>query len=231
MALLDAAEPAAAAVRPGASSVAGMLRVAVPLAFARLHVMPRLGRFLAAHPDLRTDWVLGDGTANLVDEGIDLAVRIGEVADQTLVARRIGTTRRITVGTPSYFARHAPPEHPRDLRDHDCIVYTGLATGDEWHFTGPDGAPVAVRVAGRVRVSASEGMRAAVLEGLGAAVVPTWLLADEIERGLLVRVLEAFEPASRPIQAVYPSRRMVPPRVRAFADFLHAEFRADPHLA
>lgn len=231
LALLDAAEQAAATVRPGAAAVAGMLRVAVPLAFARLHVMPRLGRFLAAHPAIRTDWLLGDGTVDLVDEGVDLAIRIGDVADQTLVARRIGTTRRITVATPGYFAHHTPPKHPLDLRDHDCIVYTGLATGDEWHFNGPDGAPVAIRVAGRVRVSASEGMRAAVLEGLGVAVVPTWLLTNELEAGILVRVLEAFEPAPRPIQAVHPSRRMVPPRVRAFVDFLHAEFRADPRLA
>jgi DNA-binding transcriptional LysR family regulator len=127
VALLDAADAAGAAVRPGAGAATGTLRVAAPLAFARLHVMPRLGRFLAAHPALRTDWVLGDRAVDLVEEGVDLAIRIGRVTDQALVARRIGETRRVTVATPAYWARVGQPVHPEDLHGHDCIVYTGLA--------------------------------------------------------------------------------------------------------
>lgn len=229
-ALLDLAQEAEAAVRPGGGEATGTLRVAAPLAFARLHLFPRLGRFLAAHPRLRTDWVLGDRAVDLVEEGVDLAIRIGRVTDQALVARRIGEMRRVTVATPGYFAAHPPPAHPEDLAAHDCVVYTGLSTVDEWHYVGPDGGPVVVRVGGRVRVSASEGMRAAVLEGLGLAVVPTWLLTDEVETGRLVRVLADFEAAPMPISAIYPSRRMVPPRVRAFVEFLAAEFRADARL-
>ena len=230
-AMLDAAEDAAAAVRPGAAGVAGTLRVAAPLAFARLHLMPRLGRFLALHPALRTDWVLGDRPVDLVGEGVDLAVRIGAVTDQSLIVRRLGETRRVTVATPGYFAAHGIPVTPQDLTGHDCVVYTGLSTMDEWHFAGPDGEAIIVRVSGRVRVDASEGMRAAVLEGLGVAVAPTWLFGDEVEDGTLTRVLRDHEPAPLPISAVYPSRRLVPPRVRAFAEFLAAEFRADPRLA
>lgn len=127
-ALLDAAETARAAVRPGAAEVAGTLRIAAPLAFARLHLMPRLWRFLAGHPALRTDWVLGDRPVDLVEEGVDLAIRIGRIADQSLIARRIGEVRRITVAAPGYWAARGRPVHPGDLRDHDCIVYTGLAT-------------------------------------------------------------------------------------------------------
>jgi DNA-binding transcriptional LysR family regulator len=228
--LLDAVEEAALSVRPDAA-VRGVLRIAAPLAFARLHLMPRMAAFLADHPDLRTDWVLGDRPVDLVEEGVDLAIRIGRVTDQGLIARRIGQMRRVTVARPDYFARAGRPMHPRDLVQHDCIVYTGLSTVDEWHFVDPAGAPIAVRVSGRVRVSASEGMRSALLEGLGIAVCPTWLFTDEIDTGVVERVLHAFEPAALPIQAVYPSRRLVPPRVRAFVDYLAAEFRGDPRLA
>lgn len=228
--LLDAVEEAALAVHPGAA-VSGMLRIAAPLAFARLHLMPRMARFLAEHPDLRTDWLLGDRPVDLVEEGVDLAIRIGRITDQGLIARKIGQMKRVTVARPDYFARAGRPMHPRDLTAHDCIVYTGLATVDEWHFAGPDGAPIMVKVSGRVRVSASEGMRSALLEGLGLAVCPTWLFTDEIETGVIERVLRDYEPAPLPIQAVYPSRRLVPPRVRAFVDYLVEEFRADPRLA
>jgi DNA-binding transcriptional LysR family regulator len=228
--LLDAVEEAALAVRPDAA-VRGTLRIAAPLAFARLHLMPRMSRFLDAHPDLRTDWVLGDRPVDLVEEGVDLAIRIGRVTDQGLIVRKIGQMRRVTVARPDYFARHVRPQHPDDLTAHDCIVYTGLPTVDEWHFVDPDGAPITVKVSGRVRVSASEGMRSALLEGLGLAVCPTWLFTDEIETGAIERVLSDYEPAPLPIQAVYPSRRLVPPRVRAFVDYLVEEFRADPRLA
>jgi DNA-binding transcriptional LysR family regulator len=228
--LLDAVEEAALSVSPDAAA-RGVLRIAAPLAFARLHLMPRMAAFLADNPDLRTDWVLGDRPVDLVEEGVDLAIRIGRVTDQGLIARRIGQMRRVTVARPDYFARAGRPVHPRDLAQHDCIVYTGLSTVDEWHFVDPEGAPIAVRVSGRVRVSASEGMRAALLEGLGVAVCPTWLFTDEIETGAVERVLHAYEPAALPIQAVYPSRRLVPPRVRVFVDYLAAAFRADPRLA
>ncbi len=229
--LLDATEQAALAVKPGAAQVSGRLRIAAPLAFARLHLMPRLRAFLTAHPDLTTDWVLGDRPVDLVEEGVDLAVRIGQVTDQSLIARRIGGTRRLTLATSEYIAEYGTPEHPDDLKDHNCIVYTGLATRNEWHFLCPKTGAITVRVSGRVQVSASEGMRTAVLEGLGIAVCPTWLFTDEIEEGRLIPILTAYEPAPMPIHAVMPSRRMVTPRVRAFIDYVAEEFRRDDRLA
>jgi len=227
--LLDAVEKAAASVRPD-TAVRGTLRIAAPLAFARLHLLPRIARFLEKHPDLRTDWVLGDRPVDLVGEGVDLAIRIGRVIDQGLIVRRIGQMKRVTVARPEYFAKAGRPRHPCELTAHDCIVYTGLATVDEWHFSGPDGAPIIVKVSGRVRVNASEGMRSALLEGLGLAVCPTWLFTDEIETGVIERVLINYEPAAMPIQAVYPSRQLVPARVRVFVDYLAEEFRTDPRL-
>lgn len=230
-AMLEAVDAAAAAVRPGTTAVIGQLRIAAPLAFARLHIMPRMQRFLDAHPALTTDWVLGDRPVDLVEEGVDIAIRIGRITDQSLIARRIGEMRRVTVATPAYWMKNGRPTHPHELKAHDCIVYTGLSTVDEWHFAALDGSPEVVKVKGRVRVSASEGMRSAVLEGLGVAVVPTWLFTDEIELGILQRVLTDYEPDPMPIQVVTPSRRMVPPRVRAFSDYLAAEFRAEPRLS
>ncbi len=230
-ALLDTVDAAAIAVRPGEAVVTGQLRIAAPVAFARLYLMPRMKQFLGDHPDLTTDWILGDKPIDLVEEGIDVAIRIGRITDQALIARRIGEMRRITVATPDYWQRHGKPIRPQDLTGHDCIVYTGLATVDEWHFFAPDGVERVVKVKGRVRVNASEGVRSAVLEGLGVAVVPTWLFTDEIDRGILERVLTDYEPDALPIQAVTPSRRLVPPRVRAFSDFLAAEFRGNPRLS
>lgn len=230
-AILEAVETAATEMQPGQTAVTGKLRIAAPIAFARLHLMPRMRRFLAAHPALTTDWVLGDRPVDLVEDGIDVAIRIGRTTDQTLIARRIGEIRRITVATPEYWRHNSQPKHPKDLKYHDCIVYTGLATVDEWHFRAADGTAHAVRVKGRVRVNTSEGVRSALLEGLGVAVVPTWLLTDEIEHGILHRVLTDYEPDPLPIQAVTPSRRFVPPRVRAFSDFLATEFRNDPRLS
>ncbi|TPM26887.1 LysR family transcriptional regulator [Mesorhizobium sp. B2-3-5] len=230
-ALLDATEAAAMAIRPGITAVTGQLRIAAPMAFARLHLMPRMRQFLTQHPALTTDWVLGDRSVDLVEEGVDLAIRIGRVTDQSLIARHIGEMRRITVATPDYWLRNGRPTRPDELKTHDCIVYTGLATVDEWHFAGVDGSTAVVRVKGRVRVNASEGMRSAVLEGLGVAVVPTWLFTDEIDSGILQRVLTDYEPNPLPIQVVTPSRRLIPSRVRAFSDFLAAEFRSDPRLS
>lgn len=230
-ALLDNAEQAALSVRPGTALVSGRLRIAAPLAFARLHLMPRLAPFLAAHTELSTDWVLGDRAVDLVEEGIDLAIRIGQISDQSLIARRIGETRRLVVATSEYLARAGVPQHPNDLRDHDCIVYSGLLTGNEWFFDDGNGGSLSVKVEGRVRVSASEGMRTAVLEGLGIAVCPTWLFTDEIETGKLRVVLSDYEPAGFPIHAIMPTRRLITPRVRAFVDFIAEEFRRDPRLA
>lgn len=230
-ALLDSVEQAGLAVKPGAAQVSGQLRIAAPLAFARLHLMPRVGAFLKAHPDLSTDWVLGDRPVDLVEEGVDLAIRIGLVTDQSLILRRIGETRRQVLATPKYLSEAGVPKIPQDLTAHDCIVYTGLATRNEWVFADPIGEMVSVQVSGRVQVSASEGVRTAVLLGLGIALCPTWLFTDEIERGQLLPVLDAYEPAPLPIQAVMPSRRMVTPRVRAFVDFIAEEFRRDERLA
>ena len=224
---LDAVAEAEATVGRRRLQPTGQLRLATPVAFGRLHIVPRLERLLARHPDLSLDLVLHDGASDLVEEGIDLAIRIGTISDPALVARQIGETRRVTVAAPHYLERAGTPTVPEDLARHACIVYTRLATGSVWRFEGPAGG-VEVAVTGRFRANNSEAVREATLAGLGIAVVPTWLLADEIAAGRLTVLLQAFEPKRLAMHAVYPSRRYVPPRTRAAIDFFAAEFRLDP---
>ena len=229
--LLDAAEEAAMAVRPGAAQVSGLLRIAAPMAFARLHLMSRLKPFLENHPDLTTEWVLGDRAVDLVEDGLDVAIRIGEVTDQTVIARKIGQTRRRVVASNRYLEGRRAPVTPSELTQHDCIVYTGLATRDLWTFRKPPAPDETVRVSGAVSVSASEGVRAAVLEGFGIALCPTWLFTDEIETGQLIPLLEDYEPSPLDIHVVMPSRRLISPRVRAFVDFIAEALRDDAKLS
>lgn len=229
-AVLDAAAEAEGAVGRRRAAPVGTLRLACPVVFGRLHIVPRLPRFQARYPAVRVDLSMNDGFTDLVEEGVDLAIRVGTVADPGLVARRIGTTRRVTLAAAGYLAGRTPPTRPDDLADHDCVVYTRLATGDRWEFSGPDG-PIAVRVGGPFSVNNSEGVREGVIAGLGIGVLPTWHFPGGFAPLGLVELLRAFEPKPLPIAAVYPSRRLLSPRVRAMIDFLAHEFSLDPLLS
>lgn len=208
----------------------GLVRLGTPVVFGRLHVLPRLSRFLEEHPLLSVELVMNDRVSDLVEEAIDLSVRIGALGDTSLVGRRIGSTTRLTVASPEYFRRHGIPRHPSELAQHNCLLYTPLATGNEWHFEGADG-PIRVKVTGNFRANNSDALRQAVLEGIGIAVIPTWLLRDEVEQGRLQSVLEEFRPSQFPIQIVYPSRRHLPARVRVLMEFLVQELRSDPFIS
>lgn len=227
---LEAIGEAENAVGRRRAKPSGVLRMATPVVFGRLHIVPRLPRFLARYPDVAIELSMGDGFVDLVEQGIDLAIRVGEVTDQTLIARRIGTARRLTVASPAYIERHGAPATPADLANHDCIVYTRLATGGRWPFEGPDG-PISVDIKGRYRVDNSEGVREAVLSGLGIAVIPAFAFPREIEEGRARVLLESWEPRPLPMNAVYPSRRFLSPRVRAMIDFLAHELEIDPALS
>lgn len=208
----------------------GLLRLGTPVAFGRLHVATRIPAFLDRYPDVEIELAMSDAFVDLVETGLDLAIRIGDLSDPSLIARRIGTTRRVTVASSAYLARRGMPKLPADLARHDCIVYTRLATGNRWHFAGHDG-PVAVEVTGRFRADNSEAVREAVLGSAGIAVVPVWLFPDEIGDGRVTILLTEFEPTRLPIHAVYPSRRQVASKVRAMIDFLAAEFDKCPLLS
>src|SRR5271165_7037678 len=200
-------------------------------AFGRLHIVPRMPSFLELNTEVQIELAMSDSFVDLVGEGVDLAIRIGEIGDPNLIVRRIGDTRRVTVASGPYLARRGEPVHPTDLAKHDCIIYTRLATGDEWHFAGPEGE-IVVPVQGRYHADNSEGVREGVLGGLGVAVIPIWLFNDdELSRGAVRIILRDFEPITLPIHAVYPSRRLVPTKVRAMIEFLASEFGRDPLLS
>jgi DNA-binding transcriptional LysR family regulator len=222
-AALEAVAEAEGSVGRRGSEPSGLLRLGTPVAFGRLHVTPLIPKFLAQHPSVGVELVMSDGFVDLVGEGLDLAVRVGNLADPSLIARPIGMTRRVTVAASSYLDRCGIPATPTDLAHHDCVIYTRLATGQRWHFEGGDG-PVQVDVHGRFSADNSEAVREAVIGGAGIAVLPVWLFKDEIDRGLVQLILEQFEPTPLPIHAVYPSRRLLSAKVRSMVDFLAFEF-------
>jgi DNA-binding transcriptional LysR family regulator len=227
---LEAALEAESSVGQRRGKPSGRLRLACSVVFGRLHVVPRLLRFRELHPEIDVALVMNDGFTDLVEEGIDLALRIGEPRDSSLIARRVGTTRRVVLASADYIARRGLPTHPDDLRRHDCIVYDRLLTGATWPFVTP-GGPVAVPIDGPLHVNNTEAVRAAILHGLGIGYVPSWHFVDgEIESGRLVVLLREFETPQQPIHAVYPSRRYLAPKVRAAIDYFAAAFARDPEL-
>ncbi len=227
---LEAAAEAERSVGRRRGTATGLLRLGTPVAFGRLHVAPRIPVFLARFPDVEVELVMTDAFVDLVGEGIDLAIRIGDLVDPTLIARLIGTTRRVTVASSTYLERRGTPIVPTELCTHDCVIYTRLATGNRWHFGGPEG-PIQVDVRGRFRADNSEAVREAVIHGAGIAVIPVWLFTEEIQTGRVRIILKEFEPTQLPINAVYPSRRQLSAKVREMIDFLVGEFEASPLLS
>lgn len=228
-AILDAVDEAEAAVRKGRQQVAGVLRVACSVGFGRFQVVPRLADFLARYPQLRIDLRMSDAFIDLIEEGIDVAIRIGALADSSLIARRIGTTHRVVVASPKYLKGRPRPRSPRDLQAHECIVYSALATMNEWRFER-EGRAESVRVDGRFRCSSAEGVREAALAGLGIAWSPVWLFGDELRSKTLVTLLPEWRSPPLPIHAVSPPSRRHSPRVNALVEYLEGGFRGDPFV-
>lgn len=228
--VLDAAEEAEAAVGRQRGAPGGLVRLATPSVFGRIYIAPRLGRLLERYPELSVELHVSDHPQDLVAEGIDLAVRAATVADTNLIARRIGSSSRITVASADYLDRHGEPRHPSDLASHSCIPFLQHAAPYDWHFDGPDGE-ITVRISGRFSTDGSEAMREAVLAGIGFAVLPGWYFSDELLSGQVRSVLTDWQPPRIGLNAVYPSRRNLPRRTRAVIDFLVDELRLDPVIS
>ncbi|MEG3840291.1 LysR family transcriptional regulator [Microcoleus sp. herbarium14] len=214
----------------GKERATGILRLGCPVLFGEMQIVPRLKAFMKRYPDVKIELMMADRFVDIVEDGLDLLIRIGNHLDSSMIGHRIGTTRRVTVATTGYFEQAGEPKEPDDLVDHDCIVYTHLATGNEWHFQGTDGN-IKVRVGGCFKTNSSVAIRAAVLSGLGIAVAPVWMFGDEIYRGDLKVVLEDYQPTPLQIQAVYRRSRFYPAKITCFIDFLAAEFKLDPWVS
>lgn len=208
----------------------GVLRVNAPMSFGILHLAPALDEFLHRYPALTVDLQLDDRLVDLVEEGFDCAIRIKALADSTLVARRLAPCRLVVCAAPDYLARHGTPTTPAALREHACLVYTYRDDPNEWIFRGPDGRELKVGVAGRLRCNNGLIHRDAALAGLGILVTPTFYVGDELRSGRLQTILTDYTPSPEPsVYVVYPERRHLSPKVRAFVDFLAARFEPVPY--
>jgi DNA-binding transcriptional LysR family regulator len=216
---IEEADEAELAARGAGSGLTGKLRICAAVTFARIHLMPRIPEFLACHPDLEMEVVLDDRNVDLVQEGIDVALRMGRLADSTLTARRIASGRQAVVGTSAYFARAGEPIAPGDLIGHEAVIYAQRGGGAGWTFRR-DGAELAVTLKGRLHVTAAEGVRAAVLANAGIAIASEWMFAPEIADGTVKAVLRDWELPGIDLWAVYPAGRTATTKARTFTNFV-----------
>ena len=216
---VEEAADAVTAARGVASALSGKLRVSTSICFGRLHVIPRLSEFLDEHPDLEVELVLDDRQVDLVNEGIDVAMRMGPMPDSNMSARRLAQGRRVVVATPAYLQRHGVPTSPGDLSRHQAIINSRVPGFDTWTFRKGAQA-VSVVLHGRLKVTAAEGLREAVKCNLGLTLASEWNFSPELKSGEVVAVLEDWALPSTNLSAVYPTGRLASTKARAFASFV-----------
>jgi DNA-binding transcriptional LysR family regulator len=209
----------------------GLVRVAAPADFFDFFAMEWLTEFLAAHPKVRVDFVLGDGRADLIADRIDVALRGGILEDSSLFARKVlDAGNDGLVASPAYVARQGVPDTLQDLADHDCLVFSHPSGKATWRVTGPDGAQAEVQVAGRFSGNTAQALRKAALAGLGIALLPSTLTQRDLRAGLLVPVLPQYQRQGHGVHMVYPSRRYLPLAVSAFMELVISKMGAMQEL-
>lgn len=217
--LLAEVAEAEAALTERRSEPAGMLAITAPAMFGRLHACPVVGEFLEAFPQMRVHLLLLDRVVDLLEEGLDIAIRIGPLPDSSLVALPIGTTGRLVCASPDYLARHGRPRDPGELVAHRCVQFVGLPSAEHWRFLA-GGRPVTVPVTGVLTTNQLDAAVDACLRGLGCGRFLGYQVAQDLAEGRLVRLLPDFEPAPLPVNLVYPHSRLLSSRVRAFVSWV-----------
>lgn len=207
------------------ASPKGALVITAPIVFGRLHLVPVVAEFLAQYPQIDLSLVLTDRVAHLMEENIDVAIRIGELPDSSLVAIGVGTVRRVICGSPAYLATHGVPTSPHDLAAHQCISFEVLESKRAWVF-GAGKSEVSVPVRSRLAVNTAEAAIAAATLGVGLVRVLSYQVADAIRDNALSVVLDAFESAQQPIHLVHKGQVPLPLKLRAFLDFVTPRLRA-----
>ena len=224
--VLASVEAARASVGAGSLAPRGILRVTAPASFGRMHLMPALKGFLDRYPELSIDFRFSDSIVDLVEGGFDVAIRNSELKDSTLIARKLASDRRIVCASPAYLEAHGEPTTPAELSAHSCLHLAGLET---WTFETPDGAQ-SVKTRGRFRTDNGEAVREACVQGLGITVNSTWSVYEQLARGELVQILRQYPLlGDTAIWALYPSTRLLAPKVRAFIDYFAAYFGETPY--
>jgi DNA-binding transcriptional LysR family regulator len=223
---LDEAEQS---ITTGQAALRGRLRIAAPLSFGVLHLAPALNEFARQHPELSLDIELDDRTINLVEEGFDLAIRIGHLQDSTLVARPLAPVRFVVCASAEYLRSHGEPHHPDELSNHDGLVYGNLPEHLQWKFTGADDNEVVAHPRSRLRANNGDLLLRAAIDGLGIVVAPTFIGHTALTTGALIPILRDWRPQPATLYAVYASRRHLPARVRLLIDHLAKRFGDHPY--
>ncbi|MDY0885895.1 LysR family transcriptional regulator [Dongia soli] len=203
----------------------GILTMTAPIVFGRLHVVPVVNKFLANFAEVSVHLTLSDKTLNLVDEHIDLAVRVGTLPDSTLVATKVGEIRRVVCGSPAYFAAHGVPKSPDDLAGHRCVTFTALAAGMTWVFNPPGGSSKSVRPFCRLKINTAESAIDAAIAGIGVTNVLSYQVARPVAEGKLKVVLQDYEPEPIPVHIVHAGQTLVPLKTRRFMEFAAPRLR------
>jgi DNA-binding transcriptional LysR family regulator len=212
-----------------AEALRGKLRIAAPLSFGLHHLCEAVSDFMADHPGVELDLDLNDREVNLVDEGFDMAIRIGDLTDSTLIARRLGLARFATCASPGYLAAHGTPQHPDDLTRHTGLHYANAPPAQIWQFEGLErDRPTAIPGI-RMRANNGDVLAAAAIAGLGIVNLPTFIVADPIRDGRLAPILTAFQRQPIGIHALFPPGRLMPRRLQIFADYLRGRFGDQPY--
>ena len=215
---IEESDEADNAARGAASGLSGNLRICAAVTFGRLHIVPHLGPFLEQNPELNIDLMLDDRNINLVEEGVDLALRLGALSDSGLTARKIAECRRVVLGTPTYFAKHGEPTCPADLSEHQAIIYSLGGSANGPFKKADEEQPVIIN--GRIRVSAAEGLRAAVLTDQGLALASEWMFAPELANGTVREAMRDWTLPNQDLWAVFPTGRMASAKARAFVEYV-----------
>ncbi|MSU91924.1 LysR family transcriptional regulator [Rhodobacteraceae bacterium 2CG4] len=216
-------------IRNISQSPRGRLRLTAPLTFGTLELAPALNAFAGLYPDIELDVSFSDRVVNVVDEGFDLAVRVGRPGDSSLIIRRLCAVRIVVVGAPSYLEHHDAPASPADLGQHACIIDTNFREPNRWPFKGETGEVEMVSVDGRIRYSNAEACVQAAELGLGFACVPAFVAGEALRSGRLIRLLPSFEPDPYDVHVLYPHSRHLAAKVRLLVDFLSERYRQTPH--
>lgn len=227
--LIGDLEQAERGVVVGQESPVGRVRVATSAALGRLHIVPHLPEFFARYPEICLEFDISERFANLIENVVDVAIRIGTLSDSSLVARRIGCVEFATVATPAYFEKHGIPATPGDLNGLPAVVFSHQGTPRTWRYR-VDGQDVVASPHPLVLSNDAEYIRTAVATGIGVANNPSWLFQDELASGKLRRVLQDYTPPMLPISVLHASSRRLPSRVQVFIDFVAEKFAADAHL-
>lgn len=223
---LDDAEQSAA---EETSELRGSLKLAAPLSFGLLHLSDAIMDFLSEHPAIELNLDLNDRNINMVEEGFDMAVRIGKLQDSTLVARRLGTVRHVSCASQSYLQRYGQPAHPNDLHRHIGLQYSNISYKWQWCYETPEGKTIFAQPQIRIRANNGEALAAAAIAGLGITTGPTFILGRYLKQGKLVAILNEYQRPAVGIYAVYPPGRLIPGRTYAFSDFLAGRLGDHPY--